>query len=498
MNSTRRTGLLEAGHRKIPARKPDQSTFPPFIRVLGETRVGFSFGLIHVDDPVRSIAARDERSATVQVDQLKRPTDWFRVHCLRQLDDPTGKIDRKEMVVGLDQYPHGFSLGPNPRRPDLSTGVSKRIAETLVDDGGNFHHLNRGVTVVAKSIEYDNKTERVRLVLAEGEDEERFFGILDGGNTNARINKWREDLPEEKAKEEVSKRFVNVQVMVPKLLGVDLPTGDMGNLLNDIKEARNTSVQVKEKSLADARRQFDVLKEVLKDEPYFSEISWRQGDPGPIDALLITVLLMIYFPPFAAEAEGGEPSNAYGHKDRCLDAYLMYAQERSEDNPRGCPEELEKWIRILPDILRLFDEFQVTLPTLYTGSFGKIREVQIYDEKKYERGKKRYRKTAAKSQFLGRDMKYSYPVGWLYPIFAAFRVLTGPSPDGTCIVWKKEPVEFWERHGGEICRRYEPHLDAAGFEPKKIATSLICYQAISAAVKDVYKDELLKEAGISL
>jgi hypothetical protein len=434
----------------------------------------------------------------MQVEQLKRPSDWFRVHCLRQLDDPTGKIDRKEMVVGLDQYPCGFGLGPNPRRPDLSSGVSKGIAETLADDGGNFHHLNRGITIVAKSIEYDNKTERVRLVLAEGEDEERFFGILDGGNTNARINKWREELPEEKTKEELTKRFVNVQVMIPKLQGVDLPTGEMESLLNDIKEARNTSVQVKEKSLADARRQFDVLKEVLKDEAYFSEISWRQGDPGSIDALLITLLMMVYFPRFAAEAEGGEPSNAYGHKDRCLDAYLKYASEPSEENPGGCPEELEKWIRILPDILRFFDELQVTLSTKYTGSFGKIREVQIYDERKYERGQKKYRKTAAKTQFLGRDMKYSYPVGYLYPLFAAFRVLAGPSKDGACIVWKKDPREFWNRHGEEICRRYQPYLADAGYEPKKVATSLICFQAMSAAVKDVYKDELLQEAGIKL
>jgi len=425
----------------------------------------------------------------MKVDFLKRPTDWFRVHSLRQLDDPTGRIDRKEMVVSLEQYPHGFGLGPNPRRPDLSTSVSKRIAETLVEDGENFHHLNRGITIVSKSIEFDNKTDRVRLLLAETEEEERFFGILDGGNTDARINKWREDLADSVAKDELPKRFVNVQVMVPKLQGSDLPIGEMEDLLNDIKEARNTSVQVKEKSLADARRQFDLLKEVLKNEPYFDGISWRQGDIGTIDAQLIVLLLMIYYPSFAANAEGGEPSNAYGHKDRCLDAYLEYAEKESES--------LEEWIKILPTIIRLFDELQVTLPDFYSGRFGRIKEVQIYDERRYERGSKKYRKTKAKSQFLAREMKYSYPVGWLYPIFAAFRVLVGPNRQNRIIEWKKDPITFWQRHGQEIFRRFEPHLVQAGYE-SRIGKNPVCYQAMSAAIRDLYKDELLQEAGITV
>jgi hypothetical protein len=136
--------------------------------------------------------------------------------------------------------------------------------------------------------------------------------------------------------------------------------------------------------------------------------------------------------------------------------------------------------------------------SFYTGYFGKIKEVQIHDDKKYQRGNKKYRKTAAKSQFYGREMKYSYPVGWLYPIYAAFRVLVGASSDGAQLMWKKNPIDFWRRHGTEICRRYEPHLAEAGYEAKRIATNLLCYQAMTAAVKDIYKDELLTEAGIQM
>lgn len=423
----------------------------------------------------------------MQLEKLKKSTDWFRVSEVKSLDDPSGQVARKELVIALDQYPADFGLGPNPREPVLTSPVSKKIEETLRENGENFHLLNRGITIVAKSMEYDNKTQKVRLALAEIEDEERFYGILDGGNTNARINRWREELPEGDAGKELGKRFVNVQVLLPNL-GDAPPTQRMITLLNEIKEARNTSVQVKSKSLADARRQFELLKEVLKGESYFEDVMWHEGQNGSLDGLQLVTFLMMFYPTFCKDADGAEPSNAYGHKERCLAAYIEYT-----DNE---PDELEKWIKLLPDVVRLYDTIQVTLPEHYEGQFGRIKEVKIYDEKRYERGSKKYSKTPSTSTYLREEMKYSYPTGWLYPLFAAFRVLAGPDKTGTSIVWKKDPVEFWKQHAAEICRRFEPHMKEAGYEAKKIATNLICYQAMRQTVVELYKDELLREAGV--
>ena len=101
---------------------------------------------------------------------------------------------------------------------------------------------------------------------------------------------------------------------------------------------------------------------------------------------------MMYYPSFCKAADGGEPSNAYGHKERCLDAFLDYAEKEAE--------ELNRWISILPKVVKLFDEPQVSFPSHNEGRFGKINEVQIYDEQRYERGDKKYRKTPMKSLFL--------------------------------------------------------------------------------------------------
>ncbi|MGB2643966.1 MAG: AIPR family protein [Candidatus Acidiferrum sp.] len=425
----------------------------------------------------------------MQIETLKKCTDWFKVHSFRDLEDPSGRVARKEIVVALDQYPHDFGLGPNPREPNLTSEVSRAIRDTLEDDWKDFHLLNRGVTVVAKDIDFDNRSQRVRFVLDETEDEKKFFGLLDGGNTNARINVWREALDEQQAAARMAETYLNMQVLIPQTKGASVPAGEMLDLLNDIKEARNTSVQVKKKSLADARNHFEALKLALQKEAYFPQISWHEGQNGGIDAQQIVALLMIYFPSFCSAAEGGEPSNAYGHKERCLDAFLEYAKNE--------PQELERWIKILPTLIELFDTIQLQFPDYYPGYFGKIAEVQIYSEKKYERGNKKYRKTAPTSQFLSREMKYSYPAGWIYPLFAAFRFLAGPDKSTGEVTWKKDPIQFWQKHSKTICDQYVPHIVSKDYAPKKIATDPLCYQAVRRAVTDLYKDELLRDAGIS-
>jgi AIPR protein len=424
--------------------------------------------------------------------KLKNCREWFKVAAMRSIDDPSGQVERKELVVALDQYPDDFGLGPNPREPVLQSPVSKRIQETLEENGRNFHLLNRGITVVAKALQYDNKSERVRLKLAESDQEEEFFGILDGGNTNARIKQWRTDLLEtgrksEELLEELRKRFVNVQVLVPKMGTTELPSADMAELLNEVKEARNKSVQVKEKSLADARKQFESLKEILAKEPYAANIRWHEGQDGQLDVLQIVTLFVMFYPPFSLGSEGKEPHGAYAHPARCLNLFLDYVEKD--------PDDVERWMAIVPSAVRLFDELQVTFPKHFpSGRFGGIKEVQIHDEGA-QRGNKKYRRKPVLSQYLGRKMKYSYPSGWLFPIYSAFRALVGANKSGK-VVWKRDPTEFWEKHGDDICRRYEPHLQAAGYETKRVASNLIAYQAVSQAVKDLYKDELLQKAGI--
>jgi hypothetical protein len=150
-------------------------------------------------------------------------------------------------------------------------------------------------------------------------------------------------------------------------------------------------------------------------------------------------------------------------------------------------------------MLRLYDELQETFPNYYEGRFGKITEVQIYDAKRYEKekGNKKYRKTPPRTTYFGREMNYSYPVGWLYPLYAAFRFLAAPNEKGD-VVWREDPIEFWNKHGKAISAAYMPHITQAGYDAKKIATNSLCYQAVRQKVTELYKDDLLRKAGISV
>lgn len=413
-------------------------------------------------------------------------TDWFGITEFRSMGDPSKRLERKEILIPLSSYPSDFGLGPNPREPKMSSKVSKRIGETLDNNPEAFHLLNRGITVVAKDIQYDNKSRRVRLTLHENEEEESAYGILDGGNTNARINHWRANTEDDTELENI---FVNMQVLIPQENGDDAPSKNVVNLLNDVKEARNTSVQVTEKSLADARKHFDLLKGVLSTAPYADKIVWHEGQKGPIDVLDIVGLLMIAYPRYTQDSGGEEPHLIYGRKAKALDAFLKYNFEQ--------PAELGFWLNIVPSLVSLFDEIQVTLPAAYEGKFGRINAVKIYDESKYEPGNKRYSKSPFKSKFLETTMKYKYPVGFVYPVFAGFRVLLKMDDVSGAVMWKKDPVKFWKDNESKILQQFKPHLENAGFDSKKIAQTPTCYQAVRHVVTDLYKDELLQDAGIS-
>ena len=85
----------------------------------------------------------------------------------------------------------------------------------------------------------------------------------------------------------------------------------------------------------------------------------------------------------------------------------------------------------------------------------------------------------------------------MYPVFAGFRVLLKMDDESGQVIWKKDPIKFWMDNGNSILQQFKPHMDNAGFDSKKIAQSPTCYQAVRHAVTDLYKDELLQDAGIT-
>jgi hypothetical protein len=402
--------------------------------------------------------------------QFRGANEWFTVHAVRTIDDPSGEITRRELVVSLKELPYLYDdvmhLGPNPRRPGgLNSAQRAEIRESLESNGEQFHHLNRGLTVVAKKIEVEEigkSRTRARWHLAEDESEAELFGLLDGGHTNEIVNNFRKEVVASEngdAEEQLSRRYVNVQVLVPTSEVAD--DEDMGVLLRQISRARNNNVQVKQRDLANLEHVFDSIKAVIANEPYADAVRWREGDEGKsIDGQALVILLMMFHEAFASYDD--DPVAAYGQKGLCLEAY----NEQRENSP----QYTEELVQQLPTLLKLFDTIEQEFPDAYNaagGRFGKFANVK---------------KPKNATTQLGTETAWKYTTAWIYPIYAAFRQLL--TSEGNQLKWKADPIEFWNEHKVEIVKAYShPFRQIAASTATKVGRDVPAFQACRLTVK---------------
>src|SRR4051794_11703693 len=98
---------------------------------------------------------------------------------LRKIADPHGRVESFFALVPVEKVPDISVEDTNPREQNTKSTVAKKIRESLLQHDGNFHLLNRGITLSVANAAYDNKTERLRLDL----DVRGVHGNVDGGHT---------------------------------------------------------------------------------------------------------------------------------------------------------------------------------------------------------------------------------------------------------------------------------------------------------------------------
>ncbi len=67
----------------------------------------------------------------------------------------------------------------NPREVNRRSSVYRQIAQTLTQEPARFHERNRGITLVAQDLTYDDKRKEVVLSL----DDVKLHGVVDGAHT---------------------------------------------------------------------------------------------------------------------------------------------------------------------------------------------------------------------------------------------------------------------------------------------------------------------------
>lgn len=304
----------------------------------------------------------------------------------------------------------------------------------MESNDGFFHLKNRGIVLSAKSCTYNNKTKEVTINFTD----DMLHGNIDGGHTYKIVCEHRNaDLDQ----------YVQFEVMT----GVE-------DIIEKLAEARNTSVQVDEKSMAELQQKFDPIKEGLEGMPFFSRIAFKQNQQAfddetnkklkMIDAReIVSIINMFNIDKFDAATH---PIKAYSSKAKMLELYL-------ED-----PECYRRYVNIMPDIFDLYDTIELEFAVAFNETGGR------YGRKKYSGYKDG--NVIGVSKVGLHDLYYKIPDGLIYPTIAAFRSLVVLNPETNKYEWKNgvNPITVWDKCKNNMTSQIMNFASAIGDNPNAV------------------------------
>lgn len=321
------------------------------------------------------------------------------------------------MICDIKDIPKDIPMETNPREQNLNTGMAKKIRTSLINERShNFYLLNRGLTISAKSVKYDNKND---LVTVEFEDLE-VHGNIDGGHTYKIILEEQENL-------DFGEQFVKLEI----LTGVE-------DIFQELAAARNTSVQVQDKSIAELENRFNIIKNAIVKEPYSHNIYFRENEKGEIDvADIIAILNLFNIDKYPNKNEN--PIISYTGKGQCIKNYISTHKEFGDTNQNP----YIKMQNIIPDIFKLYDHLEKNMRKYYSNGVSNKKYGAITGVVSKKDGK-----ISFKTKFYQEDIDYLTPNGFIYPILGAFRALL--KEEDNKYFWKKDPIKVMDNIGAEL------------------------------------------------
>lgn len=375
----------------------------------------------------------------------------------RKLDDPfeNGKSKKYIFYVKVDDVAEGIPMATNPREQKLTSAVAAAIQDSLLSNDGYFHLKNRGIVLSAESVHYNNAKEEVSIVFSDSLS----HGDIDGGHTYKIVCLH---------KGEGLEQYVPFEVMT----GVE-------DIIEQLAEARNTSVQVDQKSLAELAQRFEPIKEALEGMPFYQRIAFKQNQVSKdeetgkklkmIDAREIVAIINMF--DVESYSKSVHPTQAYSSKGKMLDTYL--------ENP----ERYRKFENIIPGIFDLYDAIECEFAAAYNDATG-----GRYGRKKYSGYKDN--KVIGKSKFGGRDLCYKVPDGLAYPTVAAFRALVDYDASTGKYCWKhgKDPIAVWDVCKGELTTKIMNFASPIGDNPNAVGKDAniwdLAYMTVERCVEE--------------
>jgi len=389
----------------------------------------------------------------------------FPAHSFRKLPNPYkgASEDAPQMFYALcdvTELPDNFPMDTNPREQKLTTSVAKQIRNSLSEEAErDFYLLNRGILLSVKDVKYTNATSELCLTFEDGS----VHGNIDGGHTYKIIK-------ELKNKTTPGMQFVKLEM----LTGVE-------DVFSKLAAARNTSVQVDSSSIAELEDRFELVKRVLQDEPLIIDrLSIKQNEAGDVDITEILAILNLFnlseYPNDQAE---GLPIQSYSGKAKCTDRYINVHKDLQEniENP------YVKMNPIMLDFFKLYEKLETNIGDYYAtanqgGKYGSTKGVSgSVNSGRYF------------SKFFFRNMDYSTPTGFIYPILGAFRALVTLKENGY-YGWAMDPFAVMDQLGPKLVSATIDRSRTLGNNPQSVGKDRGHWQTLHMMIRMHFLENL--------
>lgn len=372
----------------------------------------------------------------------------FKIESFRKIPNPY--ISKDEGVKDAEMYiaiadvkelPEDIPMDTNPRDQNLRTSVSKKIKESLLSpDELDFYLLNRGLLLSVKSVTFNNYSNELSLEFSDL----NVHGNVDGGHTYKIIKENRDQL-------DIGKQFVKLEILT-----------NIEDIFERLAAARNTSVQVQDKSIAELENRFQLIKDTIKKEAFAKKVYFKENEQGEIDVSDILTILNMFNIDRYNKLENF-PINSYNSKKSCIDIYI--AEDKKKDETGDYKSNpYYKMTPIIIDIFKLYDKIEKNMGDYYRdankgGRYGLVKGVSMRKNKPFY------------TKFYAEKMDYNSPKGFLYPILGAFRALVVENKAGM-YEWKTDPFAVLDEYGPMLVDGTVELSRALGNNPNAVGKNL--------------------------
>ncbi|VXB28064.1 conserved hypothetical protein [Bacillus sp. 349Y] len=228
---------------------------------------------------------------------------------------------------------------------------------------------------------------------------------------------------------------MNVKGLIISQQAIEILTGIEG-IFEDVAAARNTSVQVQDNAIAELKKKFEFIKEIVKSEPFAENIAYKENDDKDIDIKELLSILYMFNLDLYPDRQS-MPTKSFNSQHNCMKNFIQTYDDNESSNQQTNP--YYKMKNIMVDFFKLYDLIEENMELKYKEFFGSGTR---YGKTKGVTGVK------TKTKFYKYDTNYRTPKGFVYPILGSFRALIGEK-DGF-YYWKEDPFKYFDEIGKDL------------------------------------------------